>query len=272
MTALKVVALLPAWFLLTGFAVDSPSPASTPTPPASPSPSPSPSPIPTNAYLSLDVSAGDANTSITVSGGSFLPNEQFSLDWDKNPGAVIGSAKADGAGNFAGVHVKPFTGAKPGLHQICATVPPQPCAQFELQGPPSPSPAASPTPTESPSPSPSASPTATPTPTPVPIPAANNTTGLDVLLQPPFIFLPFIAAIALLVAIAFWYVNSMRRRAPSIPDASVVHRSARPGYGLSSLSDVDIRPAPLGPTPGDTPPPPAPPAEGPDETPPITES
>ena len=50
------------------------------------------------------------------------------------------SATADGKGNFSGVKVKPFAGDPPGLHKICASVPPTPCAQFELQGSPTPTP------------------------------------------------------------------------------------------------------------------------------------
>jgi len=278
MSVLKVLVLLPLWLLLTGFAYDaSPSPADSPSPvpspsPPQPSPTPIPTPTPVNAFISLDVTAGGATTSITVSGGSFNPGEPMSIYWD-TPTKVIGSTTADSHGNFSGVKVKPFAGDPPGLHHICASVQPNPCAQFDLQGPPSPTPSA-PTPSASPSasPSPSPSPSESPSPTPsvVPIPAANNTSGLDVLLQPPFIFLPFIAAFALLAAIAYWFIAARNRRDDAIPAAAVTHRSVRPGYGLS---DYDIRPAPLGPTPGETTPPqtPPPPEEG-DEAPPISES
>src|SRR5205085_2599653 len=144
---------------------------------------PSPS-IPINAFISLDVTAGGASTSITVSGGSFNAGQTMSIYWD-TPNKVIGNATADGHGNFNGVKVKPFAGDPPGLHHICASVQPHPCAQFELQGPPTPTPAASPSPSDvpSPSPSPTVSASATTSPTPILIPAANNTTGLDVLLQ-----------------------------------------------------------------------------------------
>lgn len=262
MSALKVLALLPLWLLLAGFAYDaSPSP--------SPSSSPSPSPVPTNAFISLDVTAGGPNSSISVSGGSFLPNEPMSIYWD-SPNKVIGNATANGQGNFGGVKVRPFSGAAPGLHHICASVAPNPCAQFQLQGPPTPTPSPAASPSEEPSPSPPPSESPSPSPSPIPIPAANNTSGLDALLQPPFIFLPFAAALALLAAIAYWWFG-LSRRDQALPSASITHRATRPGYGLS---DVDIRPAPLGPTPGGGPPPPAepPPGDGTDETPPITES
>ena len=265
MRALKVlVPLLPLWLLLTGFVMDnpSPSPSASPTPISSPSPSPS---IPVNAFISLDVTAGGADTAITVSGGSFLPNESMSIYWDSQ-NKVIGNATANGQGSFSGVKVKPFAGEAAGLHHICASVQPNPCAQFALQGPPTPTPSAAPTPSESPSPSPSPSESPSPTPTPLVIPVANDTNGLDVLLKPPFIFLPFIAALALLGAIAYWFLGTRNREAAAT-SAAVSHRSVRPGYGLS---DYDIRPAPLGPTPGETTPPPPP--EGTDEAPPITES
>ena len=70
MTALKVLVLLPAWFLLCGFTlVDNPSPSPSPAESASPAPSPSPVPTPTpvNAFISIDVTAGGANTAMTVS-------------------------------------------------------------------------------------------------------------------------------------------------------------------------------------------------------------
>ena len=103
---------------------------SPPTP--TPSPTPPPTPTPTNAFLSLDVTAGDPNTQITVNGGAFLPNESMTLIWDPPANKVAGGAVADGSGNFT-THVKPFSGDSPGLHHLCASVPPNPCATFTLQ-------------------------------------------------------------------------------------------------------------------------------------------
>jgi hypothetical protein len=244
--------VLPAFLFLLVTAESTPTPTTSPTPTPSPIPPPSPipTPTPTGAYLSLDVSAGGANQVINVSGSSFLPNEQMSLYWD-TPSKVIGSATADGSGNFANVKVKPFAGDPPGLHKICASVPPNPCAQFELQGVPTPTPSPPPSPLESPSPaeSPSATASAARTPSVAPLPAdSNGPNNLDVLLHPPFIFLPFIAALGLIGAIAYWALGTYSRRPrPALPSAAIVHRSARPEAGV----------------PGIEVPPPAPPADEP---------
>ena len=216
-------------------ATPSASPSSSPTPAASPSASPSPIPTPVHAFLSLDISAGGPNTVITITGGQFNPNEQMAIYWD-SPNKVIGNATSDGNGNVSNVKVKPFAGDTPGLHQICASVLPNPCAQFELQGSPTPTP----TPPPSPSPSPEASPSPTESPTPspsiVPIPAGSNTNNLDVLFQPPLVFLPFIAALGMIGAIAYWVlgVAAARRRMRPLPSASVVHHSVRP-QGLAGF-------------------------------------
>lgn len=158
-------------------------------------------------------------------------NEAMAIYWD-TPDKVIGNATADGNGTVSNVKVKPFAGATPGLHQICASVPPHPCAQFELQGTPTPTPSAPPSPSESPSPteSPSATASESPTPSVVPVPAGNDTNNLQVLLQPPFIFLPIIAALGLLGAIAYWAfgATAARRRLQPLPSATIVHHSVRP--------------------------------------------
>jgi hypothetical protein len=79
--------------------------------------------------------------------------------------------------------------------------------------------------------------------------------GLDVITKPPFVFLPIIALLALLAALAYWLV--MRGdRTPVLPSASVVHRSARPDIG-----PVAPRPPPTASVPPAAeiqPPPPAP--------------
>jgi hypothetical protein len=271
MTLLKVLVLLPVCLLLVTAATNpppSPSPSASPTPVASPSPIPTPTPVPTpspspipvptptpvNAYLTLDLSAGGPNTQISVSGNSFLPGEAMSLFWD-TPSKVIGAATADGNGNFSNVKVKPFAGDPSGLHKICASVQPVPCAQFELQATPTPTPSPPPSPSESPSPVESPSPSDSPTPAAIPLPVANNTNNLDVLFHPPFIFLPFIAALGLIGAIAYWVFGTVARRprAP-LPSASIVHRSVRPeagmpGYELAPPASVAPPPPPIEPLP-----------------------
>jgi hypothetical protein len=82
--------------------------------------------------------------------------------------------------------------------------------------------------------------------------------GLDVITKPPFVFLPIIALLALLAALAYW-VLMRGDRTPVLPSASVVHRSARPDIG-----PVAPRPPPtpvpsvgeIQPPPADLPPPP----------------
>lgn len=279
MTVIKVLATLPFWFALAGATSvtaattqPSPSPTATASPSASPSassspspvatsPPPSPSPVPTptpvNAYVTLDLSAGGPNTQINVSGNSFLPGEQMSLFWD-TPSKVIGAATADGNGNFSNVKVKPFAGDASGLHKICASVQPVPCAQFELQATPTPTPSPADSPSESPSPVESPSPSDSPTPGAVALPVASNPNNLDVLFHPPFIFLPFIAALGLIGAIAYWVFGTVSRRprAP-LPSASIVHRSVRPEAGMAGY---ELAPtafaAPAPPPPAPEPPPP----------------
>ena len=233
MRALKVLAVIPLWFLLTADA--SPAPTD--------NPSPQPTPTPIHAYITLDVSAGGPNTQITVSGNSFNPGQAVSVDWDSDTSKVLGSATANAQGNFSGVRVKAYARAAPGLHHLCATVNPFPCAQFTLQGTPTPTPRVSPRPT----PTPSASPSPSPTPSLIAIPAGSNNNGLDVMLRPPFIFLPIFGLIALFLAIGYWLFSKLPRPQRNLPSASIVHRSARPLRG-------PIYPNATPPPPGDEPP------------------
>ncbi|HSS76390.1 MAG TPA: hypothetical protein VLV54_06555, partial [Thermoanaerobaculia bacterium] len=185
---------------------------------------PCPTPTPVNAFLSLDVTAGGANTVINVTGGQFLPNQQLSLYWDSTS-KPAGSATADSGGSF-NTRIKPFSGDSPGLHKLCASVQPNPCANFTLQGPVT-SPSPSPTPSESPSPS--ATPTFTASPSSSPVAATLN--GFDVISKPPFVFLPIAGAAAIALALGFWLYTVIRRpRAVALPAAAVVHRATRPDY------------------------------------------
>ena len=194
------------------------------TPTASPSPPPTPTPV--NAFISLDVTAGDANTLITVNGSAFLANESTSLYWDQ-PSHVSGGVNADANGNFT-TKVKPYPGDPPGVHKLCASVPPSPCASFSLQAA-----ATSPSPTASPSPSPDASPspTASPTDSPSPTPVAAKLNGLNLIMKPPFVILPIIAGLGLLIALAYWIISiAMRPRQQQLKSVAVAHLATRPDY------------------------------------------
>jgi len=196
---------------------------------------PCPSPIPVNAFLSLDVTAGDPNTVINVTGGQFLPNQETTLYWDQ-PNKVAGAAKADGGGSF-NTRVKAFSGDAPGTHKLCASVPPSPCATFSLAGPQA-SPSASPSPSESPSPS--AVPTADVTPTSSPVAATLN--GFQVITTPPFVFLPIAGGLAVALSVFYWLFMVLRRpRQERLPAAAVMHRATRPdysaGFGTAPVAD-----------------------------------
>jgi hypothetical protein len=248
MKVLRVLAALFSWFLLLvatsmpalALGGPSPTPIPTPTPTPTPSPTPSPSPIPTNAFLTLDVTAGPPSTTITVNGGMFLKSEQMTLYWDPPSTKVAGSATTDASGNFS-TQVKPFAGDAPGVHRLCASVAPNPCANFTLQS-------ATPTPSPSPSPdtSPSPSPSPTPSPQASPTPVAATLSGFDVISRPPFVFLPIIGGLAILVSLAYWVLSIMRKPRPvALPAAAVVHRATRPDYG----AEFGTPPPPAAPAP-----------------------
>src|SRR6202521_5748160 len=213
--------------------------------PPPPSPTPPPTPTPTNAFLLLDVTAGDPNTQITVNGGAFLPNESMTLIWDPPNNKVAGGAVADGSGNFT-THVKPFSGDPPGLHHLCASVPPNPCATFTLQAvavTPTPQPSPSPSPDTSPSPSPSPTDTASPTP------VAATLSGIDLMLKPPFVILPIIAGAGLAIALTYWILSIvMRPRQKPLKSVAVAHLASRPDYGAGFGKPPPV-PAPAAPPP-----------------------
>jgi hypothetical protein len=252
MRGIRVLATLPLWIALIGAASPtpasptpaSPTPASpTPTAKASPSPSPPPpTPTPVNAFISLDISAGDANTLITVNGSAFLPNESTSLYWDQ-PSKVSGASNADANGNFT-TKVKPYPGDPPGVHRLCASVPPSPCASFTLQAA-----AASPSPTDSPSPTPDASPSpnASPTDSASPTPVAAKLNTFDLMTRPPFVILPIIAGLGIVLALGYWILSRvMRSRQQPLKSMAVAHLSTRPDYtaGFGVAPPVPDAPAP----------------------------
>lgn len=199
----------------------------------------SPCPTPVNAFISLDPTAGDSNTLVNVSGGQFLPNEDMTLYWDQT-NHVAGTAHADSNGSF-NARVKPIATDSPGVHKLCASVPPNPCANFALQ-------AITPTPSESPSPSPSATESPSPTPTPLvgTLPSGHSGgSGLDIITRPPFVFLPIAGAAAILLALGFWLFSYLRRPKPAAPltSAAVVHRAMRPDYSAGFGTPPPAAPA-----------------------------
>lgn len=242
-----------------------------------------PCPTPTLAFISLDVTAGDPNTVITVTGGQFLPNEPMNLYWD-TANHIAGSATADQNGSFSNVKVKPYPGDAPGGHRLCASVLPNPCAQFEINGPPSPTPTAAPSPSPSESPSPSSSPEPANSLGPTPSPVAASLSGFDVISRPPFVFLPIAGALGVVLSLGYWAVSVMRRpRQRALPTAAVMHRAMRPDYSAgfgtappapsheaepSAWNEpVHELPPPEPPAPEAAAPPPAPPAPAEPEVP-----
>ena len=209
------------------------------TPPP-PSPTPVPTPTPVNAFISLDVTSGDVNTAITVNGSAFLPNQSTGLYWD-TPNKVAGASNTDANGNFT-TRVKPFATDAPGVHRLCATVLPNPCASFTLQPA-----AASPTPETSPSPSPTPSPTESPSPSSSPTPAAATISGFDVLTKPPFVILPIIAGIGIAIALGYWILSLlMRPKQQVLKSVAVAHLASRPDYsaGFGAAPAAPATPAP----------------------------
>ena len=238
-------------------------PASAPcTPPPPPPTTPPPTPTPVNAFISLDVTTGDVNTAITVNGSAFLPNQSTGLYWDQ-PNKVAGASNTDANGNFT-TRVKPFATDAPGVHRLCATVLPNPCASFTLQPL-----AASPTPEPSPSPSPTPSPTESPSPSASPTPVAATISGFDVLTRPPFVILPIIAGIGIAIALGYWILSLlMRPKQQVLKSVAVAHLASRPDYtaGFGAAPAAAAAPAPAPSAWADvTPPPPTtpPPAEEP---------
>ncbi len=186
-----------------------------------------PTPTPVNAFLSLDVTQGPPTQVINVTGGQFNPNESLTLYWDTT-NHVAGSATADGGGNFNS-RVMPFAGDQPGLHHLCASVPPHPCANFTLVAA---TPSPSPSPTDQ-TPQPSASAGETPILIATPARVSSNTiSGFDVITRPPFVFLPIFGLGALILSLGYWAFTALRRprRLAPLPSAAVVHRATRPDY------------------------------------------
>lgn len=178
-----------------------------------------------------------------MNGGAFLANEAMTLIWDPPNNKVAGGANADGSGNFT-THVKPFSGDPPGIHHLCASVPPNPCASFTLQAV-----AVTPTPEPSPSPDTSPSPTASPTDSASPARVAATLNGFDLMMKPPFVILPIIAGAGLAIALIYWILSIvMRPRQKPLKSVAVAHLASRPDY-TAGFGAPPPAPAPAAPPP-----------------------
>jgi hypothetical protein len=220
-------------------------------------------PIPSSASIGLQPTAGRATTSITVTGQFFLNNESITLYWD-DPSHVATAVVTDGSGAFSKV-VKPFAGDKPTVHKLCATVQPKPCANFNLQPPPSPTPKVTP----SPSPLDSQSPLPSDTPPASAARTGGGLSGLDIITRPPFVFLPIIGILGLIGVIAYWALSG-RRRTYAPTSATVVHRATRPDYMApfpTSAQPPAVPPAPAAGPPATPQPPAVPPLQPPAQPP-----
>ncbi|GAC1470250.1 MAG: hypothetical protein PVSMB3_00090 [Candidatus Dormibacteraceae bacterium] len=185
------------------------------------------------------MTAGGPDSLITVSGSLFLPRQPISLYWDQ-PNRVSGAVDADASGNFTW-KVKPFPGDPPGLHKLCASVAPNPCAFFTLQAA-----AATPSPVASPSPEPS--PSIAPPPA-TPPRGETKINPLDVILRPPFVILPIIGGAGLLIALMYLLLSVlMRPRQQTLKSATVGHLASRPDYS-AGFGAPPVAPAPTEPMP-----------------------
>jgi hypothetical protein len=174
-----------------------------------------------------------------VNGSLFIPKQSISLYWDQS-NRVSGATDADANGNFTW-KVKPFPGDPPGLHKLCASVAPNPCASFTLQ-------AAVTTPSPDASPTPEPSPSSTPiTVTPARIDARFN--GLEVMLKPPFVILPIIGGVGLMIALIYWILSvALRPRQQTLKSVTVGHLASRPDYS-AGFGAAPVAPAPAEPMP-----------------------
>jgi hypothetical protein len=164
----------------------------------------------------------------------------MSLYWDQ-PTRVSGATNADAKGNFTW-KVKPFPGDASGVHKLCASAPPSPCANFTLQAP-------TPTPSPDPSPSPDPTPSASPIPLISPAPAAERLNGFDVMLRPPFVILPIIGVVGLAIALIYWVLSIVMRPKPQmLKSVTVGHLASRPDYSAGFGTPPPV-PAPAPPLP-----------------------
>jgi hypothetical protein len=164
----------------------------------------------------------------------------------------------DGSGAFA-IQLAIPNEATGVSHQICVVENyGNVCTGFTLEALPSPTP--TPTATPSPSPSPSTSPSPV---TQAPTSSSDGTSPLALLTRPPFVFLPILAAVALLAFLGLYLWRA--RPTPPIGEVTILHRAPEPRVYGTQPDQPPPAPAPSPPPPvvyespaGPAPPPPAP--------------
>jgi hypothetical protein len=158
---------------------------------------------------------------VTLSGSGLDPNLILAVLFDANHAIDINT---DGAGNFT-IQLAVPDAAPAGTHQVCISESNgNVCSAFTVEAAPAPAP----------TPSPSASPSPSPSPSDGLVTIATTSGGssspLALLIKPPFVFLPIIAAVALLafLGLYLWRV----RPAPPIGEVTILHKAPEPrAYG-----------------------------------------
>ncbi len=199
---------------------------------------------------------------MTFSGNGLDPNRILAVLFD---GSHVVDVNSDASGNFS-IQLAIPDGAAGTSHQICVSESNgNVCAGLTLEA----APASTPTPTDTASPSPSPSPSGSPVAA-----AATPTTGgsspLTLLIRPPFVFLPIIAAVGLLAFLGLYLWRA--RPTPPIGEVTILHRVPPPrAYGAEPDAPPPPSPAPAPPPApivyespaGPAPPPPVPPRYAP---------
>jgi hypothetical protein len=197
---------------------------------------------------------------VNFSGNGLDANQILGVLFDGNH---VSDVNTDGGGSFSIQLVVPDA-APAGTHQVCVSESNgNLCSGFTVEA----APASTPTPSDTASPSPSPSPSdGTSAPA---APGSGGGSTLALLIKPPFVFLPIIAALGLLAFLGLYLWRA--RQAPPIGEVTILHRAPEPrDYG--SLPEAPPPPpapepppivyeCPAGPAPHPPPvPPPAPPS------------
>jgi hypothetical protein len=194
-----------------------------------PTPTPTPTPVLTpRGSIFLNPGSAPATSRVTFSGSGLDASQILAVLFDGNH---VGDINTDGSGNFTIQLAVPDT-APPGNHQVCVTESNgNVCSGFTVET----GAATAPAPSASPSPSPSPS-----GPAVAATPDAGGSSPLALLIKPPFVFLPIIAAIGLLAFLGL-YLWRVRPTAP-IGEVTILHKAPPP-----RVYDQDAPPPPAPP-------------------------